>query len=93
MEKPDGNYNMDFSLALNALNNKPLGFNDEIDTMVCRFLNWPLPRDFKPDNGISVDRLLAPYGQIGSNLFTYEQAHAMVHHILKGVTKLELRDD
>lgn len=59
----------------------------QIKHMVDRFLSWRLPADFAPDGGISfapwhgapVPRASQP---IGTNLFTAEQAAAMVRYML-----------
>lgn len=57
---------------------------EQIAQMVNRFLCWKLPNDFAPDGGISFDRA---YGEkwgmpIGTNLFTADQARAMIEHML-----------
>jgi hypothetical protein len=58
--------------------------------MVNRFLGWPLPKDFLPDCGISFDgRKDDEWNKnktwpIGTNLFTAEQAKAMLQHALGG---------
>jgi hypothetical protein len=68
------------------------------DAMVSRFLGWKLPSDFAPDCGISFDgrkddewnkNLTWP---IGTNLFTANQAKAMLEHVL-GVAKSETKSD
>jgi hypothetical protein len=59
-----------------------------VKRMVDRFLNWKLPADFQPDNGISAQR--PNYGPnvawepLGTNLLSYTQAEAMVLHIIEG---------
>lgn len=61
------------------------GFSeDQIKQMVESFLSWPLPSDFNPDGGISVSNASAP---IGTNLLNYDQAAAMITHILAGHIK------
>lgn len=62
---------------------------DLIKRMVDRFLGWPLPIDFSPDNGISFDptynkHMVPPpmRNPVGTNLFTADQATAMVRHLL-----------
>ena len=58
------------------------------DEMVSRFLGWPLPKDFGPDCGISFDgRKDDEWNKnktwpIGTNLFTADQARAMLEHVL-----------
>ena len=58
------------------------------DEIVRRFLSWPLPKDFCPDCGINFDgRKDDQWNKnktwpIGTNLFTAEQARAMLEHVL-----------
>lgn len=63
----------------------------QIKHMVDRFLGWRLPENFRPDNGISFKQVIyegmAPENQaahwpVGTNLFDYDQAEAMVRHML-----------
>src|SRR5574338_369983 len=60
----------------------------DIDKMVDRFLTWPLPKDFAPDCGISFDgRKDDEWNKnktwpIGTNLFTADEARAMILHLL-----------
>jgi hypothetical protein len=66
--------------------------DNQIKHMAQRFLGWKLPKDFYPDGGISFDpiankghsfeRRLEP---IGTNLFTADQAEAMVKHMINGL--------
>ena len=71
--------------------------DEKIEQMVQRFLMWKLPENFKPDNGISFKptfnddpRVWTVLGitepmkcnPIGTNLFSYTQAKAMVRHML-----------
>ena len=61
---------------------------DQIKYMVDRFLMWPLPRNFTPDNGISYKRPnYAPNvpGPSGTNLLDATQADAMVRHMGDGL--------
>lgn len=58
--------------------------------MVQRFLNWELPANFSPDGYISFARHRLGQGSpatwpTGTNLLTYEQAEAMLAHILADV--------
>lgn len=64
---------------------------DQIKTMVERFLCWRLPKPWHPDNGISFKEVIydgmSPEGQaanypVGTNLFDYTQAEAMVRHMM-----------
>lgn len=61
-----------------------------IGKMVDRFLNWPLPKDFGPDCGISFDgRKDDEWNKnktwpVGTNLFTADQAKAMFKHAMAG---------
>lgn len=59
--------------------------------MTERFLSWRLPVNFSPDNGIAFNSVanLGTEHQyyrepIGTNLFDYTQAKAMVEHMLEG---------
>lgn len=62
----------------------------QIDLMVQRFLQWPLPEDFSPDAGISFK---SDYNEgtpwpmkhkpVGTNLFSAAQAEAMIRHMLQ----------
>jgi hypothetical protein len=60
------------------------------DEMVNRLLWWPLPRTFSPDCGISFDgRKDDEWNKnktwpVGTNLFTAEEARAMLEHVLGG---------
>jgi hypothetical protein len=60
----------------------------DIDAMVNRFLGWPLPKTFMPDCGISFDgRRDDEWNKnktwpTGTNLFTADEAKAMVLHML-----------
>lgn len=63
--------------------------------MVQRFLRWRLPENFSPDNGISFKPTFndhmeggpMQHNPVGTNLFDYEQAKAMVLHMLEGLPK------
>jgi hypothetical protein len=61
--------------------------NEIIDSMVNRFLSWQLPKDFAPDCGIEfktpADDAPDHFWPIGTNLFTEDQARAMVEHIIE----------
>lgn len=64
---------------------------DLVKHMVDRFLCWRLPKDFHPDAGISFEpkyNVGTPYeaehDPVGTNLFTAEQAEAMVKYMLEG---------
>ncbi len=65
---------------------------DQVKHMVDRFLGWQLPADFAPDNGISFDATYNKWmdkpplrNPTGTNLFTSDQAKAMVLHMLEGL--------
>lgn len=65
---------------------------DQIRHMVDRFLAWPLPADFSPDDGISFDPVANRGNEferrrepIGTNLLTAAQAKAMVLHLIAGM--------
>jgi hypothetical protein len=67
--------------------------DDQIKQMVDRFLSWKLPEHFSPDSGISFkptkpyegDEYGNSWWPIGTNLFSAEQAEAMVRYMLDGV--------
>lgn len=58
------------------------------DEMVNRFLCWTLPPTFAPDGGVKFSppgpdaRGYVASWPSGTNLFTYEQARAMLEHVL-----------
>lgn len=65
---------------------------EQIKHMVEQFLRWKLPEDFNPDGGITFAptyRNGTPQGgkhvPVGTNLFDYTQAKAMVLHMLDGL--------
>jgi len=62
----------------------------QIEHMVQRFLGWRLPETFGPDAGIRFERVAnagTPYEHkhepVGTNLFDYTEAKAMVLHMLE----------
>lgn len=64
----------------------------QIKHMVDRFLNWRLPENFNPDAEISFepefnDGTAHPmrHEPNGTNLFDYDQAKAMVRHMIDGM--------
>jgi len=71
--------------------------DDQIKHMTERFLGWKLPANFNPDAGISFEPEFnvewnAKHGRppqrhepIGTNLFSYNQAEAMVRHLVDGL--------
>lgn len=81
-----------FAEALAGLEGVPLT-DAQIKHMVSRFLAWTLPENFNPDNGISFkptfnDHLDPPMrcNPMGTNLFDYTQAEAMVRHMIAGAS-------
>lgn len=65
---------------------------DQIKHMTGRFLNWKLPADFNPDAGISFkaefnENTAYPsrHEPVGTNLLDYQQAEAMVRHMVAGL--------
>lgn len=68
-----------------------------IKHMVNRFLAWRLPPDFSPDDGITFEpefnkEHMAKQGKppmrrkpSGTNLLNYDQATAMVRHMVEGL--------
>lgn len=68
--------------------------DDQIEHMVQRFLQWRLPENFNPDAGISFDPVQNKGTQyeyrhqpVGTNLLDYDQAKAMVRHMIEGMPK------
>ena len=66
--------------------------DEQIRHMAEQFLRWKLPEDFNPDCGITFAptyRNGTPQGgkhePVGTNLFDYGQATAMVLHMLDGL--------
>jgi hypothetical protein len=63
---------------------------EQIKTMVNRFLGWKLPDDFQPDAGISYRQLVSggqPLKPIGTNLLTATQAEEMIRYITESTKK------
>jgi hypothetical protein len=66
---------------------------EQIKHMVSRFLGWRLPDNFRPDCGIHFDpdaaKKLNPrnlrYEPNGTNLFSADQAEAMIRHLIEGL--------
>lgn len=60
----------------------------DVQTMVNRFLRWKLPKNFRPDNGISftptfsAEPMRSQQWPSGTNLFDAKQAEEMVLHML-----------
>lgn len=66
--------------------------DDQIKHMADRFLQWRLPDDFAPDNGISFKREFNEHTAhpmkrepTGTNLLTAAQAQAMVRFMADGL--------
>lgn len=66
---------------------------EQIKHMAERFLGWRLPEDFNPDGGISFKRFFNEHlptpsksEPVGTNLFTYDQAVAMLRYLAEGLT-------
>ncbi len=58
--------------------------------MVDRFLSWRLPNDFAPDCGITFKPVNHPNSwPVGTNLFTADQATAMLEHVLSSPSAIE----
>lgn len=79
-----------------------VGRSPSLDEMVNRFLAWPLPKDFYPDCGISFDgRKDDEWNKnrtwpVGTNLFTAEQARALLAYLLgeePRATATDIADD
>lgn len=65
--------------------------DEQIKHMVDRFLSWRLPDNFSPDAGVSFKaefnehtRFPSRHQPMGTNLFDYTQAEAMVRHMVEG---------
>lgn len=64
---------------------------DQIKHMVNRFLMWKLPQSFGPDAGISFkpsfpdEAMRSRHWPMGTNVFDYTEAEAMVRHMLDGL--------
>jgi len=66
--------------------------DEQIKYMAERFLGWRLPDSFSPDAGISFDPVFNKGTQyerrhqpVGTNLFDYEEALAMVRYMAEGL--------
>jgi len=71
--------------------------DEQIKHMTERFLQWRLPENFNPDAGISFNpefnvEYMAKQGKppmrhepVGTNLFDYTQAEAMIRHMIDGL--------
>jgi hypothetical protein len=53
-----------------------------IPTMVDRFLQWPLPKDFHPNCGVKFSQIHDDCWPVGINLFTADQAKAMIEYMM-----------
>ena len=81
-----------------ALNSQAKSVPDKtVKRMVDAFLGWPLPDDFAPDCGISFTNKINEgteiehqYKPIGTNLFTADQAKAMVEYMLSAAPQPSL---
>ena len=65
---------------------------EQIKHMVNQFLNWKLPENFNPDDGISFKRTFNEHTDhpmkhepFGTNLLDSVQAEAMVRHMIEGL--------
>ena len=66
--------------------------DEQVKHMTNRFLGWKLPDSFNPDGGISFRRMFnegTPHEfkteVWGTNLFGFDQAEAMVRHMIAGL--------
>ncbi len=64
----------------------------QVKHMAEQFLRWRLPEEFKPDGGISFQRMLnentphpMKHEPSGTNLFDFTQAVEMVRHMVDGL--------
>lgn len=69
--------------------------DEQVKTMVDRFLQWKLPESFSPDGGVSFEPLGnkgTPHEYrrepVGTNLLDATQAEAMVRHMIEGADEL-----
>lgn len=84
-----------FDAARKALAKERTMNEAQIKHMVNRFLMWRLPEDFRPDCGINFDADAAKkmnplnhrYEPVGTNLFSADQATAMVQYMIEGMPK------
>ena len=80
-------YNNHWMIAARAALNNTVGIDTETswgkvsDEMVSRFLAWKLPTDFRPDGGITFIPTSYP-GPTGTNLLSFDQAKAMLEHVI-----------
>ena len=78
---------MTVSCLIKAISNAPTIQREDVnvDEMVNRFLSWKLPSDFSPDCGIAFNAYKYAnhkFEPIGTNLFTAQQAKAMIEYML-----------
>lgn len=66
--------------------------DEQIKQMVNRFLMWKLPANFHPDGGVSFKPVSNEgteyeyrFEPVGTNLFDYTQAEAMVRHMIDDI--------
>lgn len=66
--------------------------DNQIKQIVQRFLTWKLPENFAPDGGISFKPMFNEHTAypmknepVGTNLLNFQQAEAMIRHILEGI--------
>ena len=64
----------------------------QIKYMAEQFLRWKLPQPFRPDGGISFTPIFnngtyegGKHEPTGTNLFGYNEAEAMVRHMIEGL--------
>lgn len=63
----------------------------DVDAMVNRFLSWRIPDSFGPDCYVTFDRDRAKANNmwpVGTNIFTADEAKAMLKHVLTGLVVL-----
>ncbi len=70
--------------------------DNQIKQMVSRFLVWRLPENFQPDGGISFNPMFNEHTDppmqhepSGTNLLNYQQAEAMVRHMVEGIPETQ----
>lgn len=61
------------------LKSKIMGWPDVLNTLVDRFLMWPLPKSVRSDQCVTMDY---PFPRSGTNLLTADEAKQMIDYLL-----------
>lgn len=85
----------DYLAALPSPSGAKAVAKEQIEHMVQRFLGWKLPESFNPDAGISFEPVVNAgtkfefkHEPVGTNLFDYQEATAMVRYMVEGMPAL-----